>query len=108
VNWLHLLSYFFGGAFLANAVPHFISGTQGRAFQTPFAKPSGIGLSSSVVNVWWGAFNAGVGYLLLCRVGNFEFRSTADVLACGVGLLVLSLFSAQHFGQFHGGKQTER
>jgi len=37
MNWLHLLSYFFGGVFLANAVPHFVSGTMGRPFQSPFA-----------------------------------------------------------------------
>ncbi len=24
--WLHLVSYFFGGMFLANVVPHFVSG----------------------------------------------------------------------------------
>ena len=54
MSWLHDLSYFFGGAFLANAVPHFVSGTLGRPFQSPFAKPAGEGLSSSTVNVLWG------------------------------------------------------
>ena len=48
---LDLVSYFFGGAFLANAVPHLVSGMTGRPFQTPFAKPPGQGLSSSTVNV---------------------------------------------------------
>lgn len=33
--WYHYVSYFFGGAFLANAVPHFVSGTMGRPFQSP-------------------------------------------------------------------------
>lgn len=55
--WLPLLSYFFGGAFLANAVPHFVSGMMGRPFQSPFVKPSEEGLSSSTVNVLWGFFN---------------------------------------------------
>jgi hypothetical protein len=32
-----LVSYFFGGAFLANALPHLVSGMMGRAFQSPFA-----------------------------------------------------------------------
>ena len=43
--WLPLLSFFFGGAFLANAVAHFVSGMMGRPFKSPFAKPRGRGLS---------------------------------------------------------------
>ena len=43
MNWLHLISYFFGGIFLPNVGPHFVSGVMGRPFQTPFAKPSGKG-----------------------------------------------------------------
>jgi hypothetical protein len=31
MEWLHLVSWFFGGAFLANAVPHFVSGMMGNA-----------------------------------------------------------------------------
>jgi hypothetical protein len=53
MNWLHTVSYFFGGLFLANVVPHFVSGIMGKPFQTPFAKPPGKGLSSSTVNVLW-------------------------------------------------------
>jgi hypothetical protein len=41
MNWLHLISYFFGGAFLANAIPHVVSGMTGHPFQSPFAKPPG-------------------------------------------------------------------
>lgn len=57
MEWLHYLAYFGGGAFLTNAIPHFVSGVMGRPFQSPFAKPPGEGLSSSTVNVLWGAFN---------------------------------------------------
>src|ERR1035437_10218940 len=103
MNWLHLVSYFFGGMFLTNAVPHFVSGIMGEPFQSPFAKPSGKGLSSSTVNVLWGFFNDVVGYLLVVRVGIFDLRSISDVLALAVGALLISLFSARHFGQFHGG-----
>jgi hypothetical protein len=108
MTWLHLMSYFFGGIFLANAIPHFVSGMMGRPFQTPFAKPPGKGLSSSTVNVLWGFFNAVVGYLLVVRVGNFVLRSTSDVLSLAVGALLISLQSAWHFGQFHGGNSPER
>jgi hypothetical protein len=108
MNWLHLVSYFFGGIFLANAIPHFVSGMMGQPFQSPFAKPPGKGLSSSTVNVLWGFFNAVVGYLLVVRVGNFDLRSISDVLALAVGALPIGLFSARHFGQFHGGNSPER
>ena len=105
---LSILSYFFGGAFAANAVPHFVAGVLGRPFQTPFAKPSGIGLSSSTVNVLWGFFNAVVAYLLLLHVGAFNPRATSHILVCGLGALVISFFSARHFGQFHGGNLKSR
>lgn len=108
MTWLHLVSYFFGGTFLANAIPHSASGMMGQPFQTPFAKPPGKGLSSSTVNILWGFFNAAVGYLLVMRIGNFDLRSTNDVLALAVGALLISLFSARHFGQFHGGNSPER
>ena len=103
MNLLHLVSYFWGGAFLANAIPHLVSGLRGEPFQTPFATPRGEGLSSSTVNVLWGFFNVIVGYLLVCRVGEFALLDAADVAALGLGALLLSLFLARRFGQFHGG-----
>ena len=106
--WPHLLSYFFGGAFLANAVPHLVSGMMGRPFQSPFAKPPGQGLSSSTINVLWGFFNLVVGYLLVCRVGDFDLKHTPDVAALGLGTLVLSLVGARQFGRFNGGNAPEQ
>lgn len=103
MNWFWFVSYFFGGAFAANAVPHFVSGTMGRPFQSPFAKPHGRGLSSATVNVLWGLCNAAVGYLLVAQVGAFHPRTASHVLAVGLGALLISIFSARHFGQFHGG-----
>ena len=103
MNWIHSVSHFFGGAFLANAVPHFVSGMMGRPFQSPFAKPPGRGLSSSTVNVLWGFFNLVVGYLLVCRVGNFDLRSATDIVALGLGVFSIALISARGFGRFHGG-----
>jgi len=103
MSWLPLLPYFFGGAFLVNAIPHVVNGTMGRSFQSPFAKPPGEGLSSSTVNVLWGFVNLVIGYLLVCRVGEFGVRDTTDVTALGAGALVMALFSARHFGRLHGG-----
>ena len=107
MNWFYLLSYFFGGVFFTNAVPHWVSGLMGYPFQTPFAKPPGQGLSSSTVNVCWGIFNALVGYLLVFRVGNFDVKSTLDMAASGLGALLISLHAARHFGRFHGGNLSE-
>jgi len=101
--WLQYLSYFFGGAFLTNAIPHLVSGLMGRAFQSPFAKPPGKGLSSSTVNVLWGFFNLVVGYVLIYRVGNFDLRSLDCVPAVALGVLVMGVMLARTFGQFHGG-----
>ena len=72
MSWLHYVSWFCGGMFLANAVPHFVNGISGRPFQTPFASPPGKGLSSSTVNVLWGAFNVAVAYFLVLRVGTLS------------------------------------
>ena len=107
MRWYHYVAYFFGGAFLANAIPHFVSGISGSPFQSPFASPPGEGLSPSTVNVLWGFFNLVVGYVLVCRVGDFGLRTTSDVTALGLGILLLGLFSARHFGRFHGGNSPQ-
>jgi hypothetical protein len=96
-------AWFLGGAFLTNAVPHFVSGVMGRPFQSPFATPHGVGLSSSTVKVLWGCFNLAIGYILLCRVGNFDLHSTADVIAAGLGILLTGVLTARMFGRLHGG-----
>ena len=108
MNLPWLVSYFFGGVFAANAIPHFVAGTMGRPFQSPFAQPPGQGLSSSTVNVVWGFFNAVVGYLLVAHVGAFDPRATTHILAFGLGALLISIVSARHFGQFHGGNTPSR
>jgi hypothetical protein len=104
---LHYISYFFGGAFLSNALPHFVSGSLGQPFQSPFAKPPGQGLSSSTVNVMWGFFNLALAYVLICHVGDFNLRSIAHAATLGLGFLLMGLMSARHFGRFHGGHSPE-
>ncbi len=103
MDWLHDAAYLFGGALLANAVPHFVSGMMGRPFQSPFAKPPGRGLSSSTVNVLWGFANFVVAYLLIVRVGTFDPRAADHVIALGVGVLLSGVMAARLFGPFHGG-----
>jgi len=106
--WLLYISYFFGGAFLTNGIPHFVSGLMGHAFQSPFAKPPGNGLSSATINVLWGFFNFIVAYVLIARVGTFDLRSWPDVLAAGLGAIVMAVMLARTFGQFHGGNLSSR
>ena len=101
--WFDYVSYFFGGLFCANSIPHVVSGMMGRAFQSPFAKPPGKGLSSSTANVLWGAVNMALGYGLILHVGAFDLRDPAQAGAAAAGALVMALQSARHFGQFHGG-----
>jgi len=103
MRWYHYVAYFFGGAFLTNTLPHLGNGISGHAFQSPFASPPGVGLSSSMVNVLWGFFNLAVGYLLVCRVGNFDLRKTLHGVVLGAGILIMSLILAHSFGRFHGG-----
>lgn len=99
----HLLSYFLGGAFLANAIPHLVSGMLGRPFQSPFAKPPGEGFSSATVNALWGFANLVAGYFLICHIGSFDLRDFSDASAFGAGVLGMAVFAARHFGRFHGG-----
>ena len=103
MRWYHYIAYFFAGAFLTNAIPHFVNGISGNAFQSPFASPPGMGLSSATVNVLWGFFNLTIGYLLVCRVGTFDLRKTRPVLVFGAGILIMSVMLAHAFGRFHGG-----
>ena len=100
--WFHFVAYFFGGAFFANFVPHFVSGVLGRMFPTPFASPPFRGLSSSRVNVAYGLCNLAVAYALLSRVGAFEPRSALHASAFGLGLAAMSLMIARSLARSQG------
>jgi len=102
MNWYYLVSYFFGGVFLANSLPHLLNGVSGMPFQSPFAKPPGQGLSSPTVNVLWGFVNLVAAWFLLGYVGNFSVRNIVHVIVFGAGFLILSVTMARHFGRFHG------
>ncbi len=103
MRWYHYVAYFFGGAFLSNAIPHLVSGVTGHPFQSPFASPPGEGLSSATVNVLWGMFNLVVGYVLVARVGTFDLRNTRHIAVVGAGFLLMGIMAARAFGRFYGG-----
>jgi hypothetical protein len=104
VEWHAYVAYFFGGVFLVNSVPHFTNGVSGRRLPTPFASPLGKGESSSTVNVLWGTLNLAIGYLLVCRVGDFNLHRTSEVLALGLGGLLMAVLLARLFGRLYGGQ----
>ena len=104
--WHDVVAYFFGGAFLANFVPHFVAGVSGRSFHTPFAKPPFRGLSSPAVNILWGLFNLAVAHALLVVVGSFELRRVADVAIAGAGFGLASLGVARSLRKLDGGSPS--
>jgi len=107
MHWYDYAAYFFGGTFLANAIPHLTNGISGRPFPSPFATPPGKGLSSSTVNVLWGFFNLIVAYMLVFCVGSFTLHNIRHMIAIGAGFLSISLMLARHFGSLHGGRLSK-
>ena len=101
--WYFYLAYFIAGFFLVNGVPHFVNGVSGRKFQSPFAKPPGIGESSAVVNVIWGLVNFIIGYALVGAVGDFKCGFTMDMLMLGLGAVLAAVVLAWWFGRARKG-----
>jgi hypothetical protein len=97
MKWYHYLMAFFGGAFTANFVPHFVRGITGSDFPTPFASPPPpVGMSSPVVNVAWALFNLAVGYLLL-RFSHATRKEWPGTFVVFVGFAAMSLLLANVF-----------
>lgn len=104
MDWSAALAYFFTGVFLTNGVPHFVHGVSGRRFQSPFARPPGVGESSAAVNVLWGLANFVIAYALLRAVGMFSFSSTAAAATVLLGALGTGLGLAWHFARVRASK----
>jgi hypothetical protein len=97
--WYVYLAAFFAGAFAANGVPHFIQGTCGNRFQTPFASPRGVGESSAIVNVFWGWLNFLVAAALVQWGLPTEVPVPLPLWVFGAaGALAMALYLAHHFG----------
>ena len=63
MKWYNYIFCFLSGIFIANTIPHLIQGISGNSFPSPFSNPPGKGLSTPIINVYWGLFNLVVGYL---------------------------------------------
>jgi len=98
MEWYHYIAAFFSGAFLANAVPHFVYGVCGDKFPTPFSKPPGKGLSPAYVNVLWGAFNVLAGYILL-RVSHLQTGNYIGLAVFFIGAVLMSVMLSANFAK---------
>jgi hypothetical protein len=97
--WYVYVASLLSGALLANGVPHFVQGICGNKFQTPFASPPLLGLSSAIVNVIWGWLNFVASFALF----HFFFPPelpppTWPSAAVALGALIVALYLARHFG----------
>ena len=100
MHWYEWVAAFVSGAAFANFVPHFVQGTCGNAFPTPFAKPPGRGLSSPTVNVLWALFNLLLGYVLLLHSG-VSLRPSLPLVCFFAGIAFLSLQLSVGFQKKH-------
>jgi hypothetical protein len=98
--WLTYLSCFGAGLFLANGVPHFVQGVSGNGFPTPFARPPGKGLSSAIVNVWWGLLNLVVGALLF-HAGQLASGGWLPLALFFAGVAAISTMAGINFAKKH-------
>jgi hypothetical protein len=88
---MNILILFFAGLFLANGLPHFVHGISGKRFPSPFAKPPGKGLSSSVINVLWGLFNFLVAIILIGITDKPALWLKPGFFALAVGFVTASI-----------------
>jgi hypothetical protein len=98
VSWYNYIAAFFAGAFLANAVPHFVYGICGDRFPSPFSKPPGKGLSSPMVNTVWALFNVVVGYLLF-RAGRIWGGDNLTLVVFFAGAVAMSVMLSKNFAE---------
>jgi hypothetical protein len=100
MEWYNYLAAFFAGAFLSNAIPHFVKGVCGDKFPTPFSKPPGKGLSSAPVNVIWGLFNIVIGFLLY-KASKVTPADTVSLVVFFAGFVAMSLMLGNNFQNKH-------
>ena len=103
MSWQIYVSFFFGGAFFANARPHLFAGVSGKQLQSPFASPPFKGLSSPAVNVAWSLVNLAAAYLLLVPVGELDVQRLSDVGVCFLGFGTMAFQCARSLGRSRTG-----
>jgi len=107
VPWYVHVAHFFGGAFLANALPHLIAGVSGQRLPTPFGSPPFEGLSSPTTNVVWALVNMAVAYVVLARVAAIDWQSSSDVGVAFIGFAAMALQCARSLGRHRAAAPDE-
>ena len=92
------------GLVLANGVPHFVQGISGNPFQSPFAKPPGVGESSPLSNALWGFGNLAVGAVLLAIFAPQGPEAAIGWVLFGLGVLIAAVGLSIHFGKVRSAK----
>ena len=100
MEWYNYIAIFFSGAFLSNAVPHFIHGISGDKFPTPFAKPPGKGLSPAYINVLWASFNILAGAILF-KNSQFHYRNLLWEILFFASIVLMALTLSITFTEKH-------
>ncbi len=95
---MNLVALFFAGAFLCNSLPHLVCAVQGQPFPSPFAKPSGIGNSSPLVNFVWGFGNLLAGLAIASRF-PLSIGLNANFVVLMAGAAAIGLQLSWHFGK---------
>lgn len=103
IPWYIYLFQFAGGFLVSNGVPHFVQGTCGNPFPTPFASPPGVGESSPLVNAVWGFANLAAGFAVLWAFEPKGSDVVAEWIVVGLGGLASAVFLAIHFGRVRRG-----
>lgn len=98
IHWYNFLAAFFAGVSLLNAFPHLVQGLSGNAFPTPFAKPSGRGLSSPLTNTLWAFANLIIGFFLF-KASKVTFDVNLLLLVFLAGMVTISIISAINFAK---------
>jgi hypothetical protein len=101
--WYDYPVWFLAGALLSNAIPHIAQGMSGNRFQTPFAKPPGMGESSAMTNVLWGFANLLLGAVLITSTWPMPSPPWRLDIAAFLGALLLALYTARHFSRVRNG-----
>ena len=108
MNWLWLVSYFFGGRFCGKRHPSFCRRHDGTSLPESLRQTTRQRALLLNGQRCLGILQRAGWYLLVAHVGAFNPRTTSHILAFGLGALLISISSARHFGQFHGGNTPSR
>jgi len=89
----------------------FCSTSHQRFIGTPFSNSIRIATGQRGVvtnsNVFWGALNLVVGYLLVYHVGEFHLRTIQDALTLGIGGLLMAIMLSRAFAPIYGGAKGQ-